>query len=334
MATLTKEQKKEMLSRMLRNRLFEEKAIELYDAGEIPGSAHLSIGQEACTVGACFVLHTDDYMIGTHRSHGHSVANNADVRGLMAELLGRTTGVNHGKGGSMHLADKKVGSLGETSIVGSGPPVACGAALASKIRKDGRVTLVFYGDGAANEGAVHEAMNLASTWKLPVIFVLENNGVAVSSLTTNTSNVEDLYLRAAGYGMPGEKVDGQDVEAVYNAVTRAAELARSGGGPSLVELKTYRYREHSEGKLFRSLANRNYRDNKQHEIWLNEKDPIALYSKKLIKEGIITEKDFENIRQAEIDRIEDAVRFAKESPFPDPSEAYVGIFSTPAGQLL
>ena len=332
MAALTKQQRMEILGRMLRNRLFEEKAIELFDAGEIPGSAHLSIGQEACTVGACFALHTDDYMVGTHRSHGHSVANNADVRGLMAELLGRTTGVNRGKGGSMHLADKKVGSLGETSIVGSGSPVACGAALASKIRKDGRVTLVFYGDGAANEGAVHEAMNLAATWKLPVIFVLENNGVAVSSLTQNTSNVEDLYLRAAGYGMPGEKVDGQDAEAVYEAVNRAAELARCGGGPSLVELKTYRFREHSEGRLFRALVNHNYRDQAQHEKWLNERDPIKLYSQKLIKEGIITEEEYENIRRAEADRIEDSVRFAKESPFPDPGEAYTGVFSTPVAQ--
>jgi len=198
MAGLLREQKLEMLRRMLRSRFFEEKVIELFEAGMFPGAAHLSVGQEAGAVGACFALEPGDYMAGTHRSHGHPIANNADIKYLMAEILGKATGVNRGKGGSMHLADKSVGSLGESSILGSGLPIACGAALASKIRKDGRVALVFYGDGSANEGAVHESMNIASAWKLPVIFALENNGVAVTTLAKDSSAVEDLYLRAAG----------------------------------------------------------------------------------------------------------------------------------------
>jgi len=331
MATLKREQRIEMLGLILRNRFFEEKAIEMFEAGEVPGQIHLSIGQEASNVGACYALNTEDYMVGTHRSHGHSIANKADVRGLMAELYGKVTGVNRGKGGSMHLADKKVGSLGETSIVGSGVPIACGAALASKIRKDGKIALVFFGDGATCSGAVHEAMNLAYVWQLPVVFVLENNGFFVLS-GKEMVGIEDLYLRAAGYGMPGEKADGQDPEAVYDAVLRAVEHARSGKGPSLVELKTYRFREHSEGKLMELLAKKNYRDPKVHEDWLTNRDPVKLYSARLIKEGVITEKEYEDIRKAEQERIEDSVRFARESPFPDASEAYTGIYSTPIEQ--
>lgn len=329
MSMLTREQKLEIMRRMLRSRYFEEQVISLFDAGEFPGSAHVSIGQEAGAVGACMALSEGDYMVGTHRSHGHSVANNADPKGLMAELLGKVTGVNRGRGGSMHLADKKVGSLGETSILGSGLPIACGAALASKIRKTNQVALVFYGDGSANEGAVHESMNIASVWQLPVVFLLENNGVAVSTLAKDSSNVEDLCIRAAGYGMPGVKVDGQDPEAVYDVVLEAVERARSGGGPSIVEVKTYRFREHSEGAVFRVLARRGYRDPIEHQKWITQRDPILMYSKKLVAEGTLTEDEYEALRKREEDTIAEAIHFAKDSPFPQPEEAYVGVYSTP-----
>jgi pyruvate dehydrogenase E1 component alpha subunit len=332
MPSLSKDLKVEMLRRMIRSRLFEEKAMSLYDEGQFPGSAHLSIGQEAGAVGACCALETSDYMIGTHRSHGHSVAKNADVRGLMAELLGKVTGVNKGRGGSMHLADKKVGSLGETSILGSGLPIACGAALASKINKTGQVVLVFYGDGSANEGAVHESMNIAAVWKLPVIFVLENNGVAVSTLAKDSSAVEDLCIRAAGYGMPGMKTDGQDPELAYEAVKLAVDRARANEGPYVVELKTYRFREHGEGAVFRVLAKKGYRDIEDHERWINERDPISTYPQKLISEGTVTVDEYEKIVKSEKERIEDAAAFALESPYPDPEDAYKGVYSSPIPQ--
>ena len=329
MANITKELKIEMMSRMLRSRFFEEAAIHAYKTGEFSGALHTSVLQEAGAVGSCVALRANDYMIGTHRSHGHSVANNADVNGLMAELFGKVTGVNRGKGGSMHLADKKVGSLGETSIVGSGAPIACGAGLSAKMRGTDQVTLVFFGDGAANEGAAHESMNLAAAWNLPVIFALENNGVAITTLSTDSVKEQDLYKRAAGYGIHGEQVDGQDVFAVYEAVKAAVDRARAGGGPSLVEIKTYRAREHGEGALFGQFASSNYRDPVEHQKWLNERDPVKLFSEKLISEGVLTEDEYRQLEESEKKRIEDAVAFAKESPLPDPEEAYTGVYSTP-----
>ncbi len=329
MDVLTNDKRIEIMRRMLRSRLFEQAVIRSYNAGEFPGSAHTSIGQEACTVGACIALEAGDYMIGTHRSHGHSVANNADVNGLMAELFGRSTGVNHGKGGSMHLADRAVGSLGETSIVGSGLPIACGAGLAAQLKGTDRVALVFYGDGAANEGAAHEAMNLAAVWNLPVIFVLENNGVAVTALSTESAKEPDLYKRAVGYGMPGEKVDGQDPEAVYAAVSAAIGRARRGDGPSLIELKTYRMREHAEGVLLEQFAATNYRDPDEHRIWVEQRDPVKNYAAKLLSDGVLDEHAYEELQAEERQRIDDAVAFAKSSPYPDPSEAFTGVYSTP-----
>lgn len=331
MSKITKEQQIEMLARMLRIRYFEEKAMDLYSKGEFPGSTHLSIGQEASIVGACMALRDDDYIVGTHRSHGHSVGKNADVKGLMAELLGKVTGVNRGKGGSMHLADKAVGSLGETSIVGSGPPIACGAALASKIRKTGQVCLVFYSDGAANQGAVHEAMNIAAIWDLPVIFACENNGVAVSTLSTYSSKLDYLSDRAVAYGMSGSHCDGQDPIAVYEMVSSAVAHAREGKGPSIVEMKTYRFREHGEGALFRALLKRDpyYRNIDEHNKWLNDRDPIKLFTARLLREGTLTESEIQAIKNEEMERIEDATKYAQESPFPDPSEAFTNLYTTP-----
>ena len=262
----------EMQRRMLRIRLFDERASKMVKRGEIPGTVHTSIGQEAQVVGSCMALAEGDYMSGNHRSHGHPIGKGAALGPLMAELVGKAAGVCGGKGGSMHLADFKVGSLGESGIVGSSIPIATGAALSSKVLKNGRVALAFFGDGASNQGCLYEAMNLSSVWKLPMIFLCENNHYALStpSHTVTAGRISD---RAAGFGMPGVRVeDGQDVLAVYDAVKIATDRARAGQGPSLVEVMTYRFNEHSEGLKLGT----DYRNAAEKEAWLN-RDPIKLF---------------------------------------------------------
>jgi TPP-dependent pyruvate/acetoin dehydrogenase alpha subunit len=226
---LTKEQLVEMYRRMLRIRRFDEQAVELVAQGEIPGAVHTTIGQEAEVVGACMALRPDDYMVGNHRSHGHPIGKGADVRRLMAELLGKRTGINKGKGGSMHLADFSVGSLGESSIVGSGIPVATGAALGARLQGTDRVCLCFFGDGASNQGAFHEGLNLAAIWKLPAIYLCENNGYAVTTPARYAVAVTDIAARARSYDIPGVTVDGQDPLAVYEVVREAVARARRPG---------------------------------------------------------------------------------------------------------
>lgn len=329
MLTVTKELQHEMLRRMLRIRKFEEKIITLLNDGTLAGSAHLSIGEEAVFTGVCVALTDKDYITGTHRSHGHPIAKGAKVAGMMAEVFGRVTGVNRGKGGSMHLAVSDVGSLGETAIVGSGSPIACGAAMAAQIRGQDTVAVAFFGDGAANEGAVHESMNLAAIWKLPVIFVLENNGVAVSGTVERLSSVQDFSVRAAGYNIPGVSVDGQNVEAVYAAAQAAIRRARAGDGPSLLECKTYRFREHAEGPYFDFLSKTGFRDPEVGNFWIAQRDPIKLYTKKLLADGAISEQEYTEMSDSVIAEIEDAVKFAIESPFPDPSELYMHTYSKP-----
>jgi acetoin:2,6-dichlorophenolindophenol oxidoreductase subunit alpha len=227
---LEKEQLVEMYRRLLRIRLFDEAAVDLIKKGEVPGAAHTSIGQEGEIVGACMALRDDDYMVRNHRSHGHPIGKGADLKALMAELLGKKTGVDQGKGGSMHLADFSVGSVGETSIVGSGIPVAAGAALGAKMMGTDRVCLCFFGDGASNEGAFHEGINLAAVWKLPAIFLCENNMYAVSTPASATVAVKDIAERAKAYDIPGVVVDGQDPVAVYEVVSEAVKRARAGTG--------------------------------------------------------------------------------------------------------
>ncbi len=237
----------EMLRRMLRIRRFEEATIALFEAGELPAMVHLSIGQEAATAGACLATDERDTMTGNHRSHGHPIAKGADLKGLMAELLGKAGGVCGGKGGSMHLADFSVGSLGESGIVGSAIPVATGAGLSAQVLGTGSICLCFFGDGAASEGVLHESMNIAAVWRLPVVYFCENNGYAVSVEQATALSVPDVAARAAGYGIPGVVVDGQDVVATYAAVRDAVARARRGEGPTLVEAKTYRFHEHAYG---------------------------------------------------------------------------------------
>ena len=315
----------EMYRRMVKIRKFEEKAIELVERGELPGSVHTSIGEEGEIVGACMALEPDDYEMGTHRSHGHPIGKGAELKPLMAELLGKKTGVNKGKSGSMHLADFSVGSLGETSIVGSGYPAAAGAALGSKLKGENRVCLCFFGDGASNQGTFHEAMNLAAIWKLPVIYLCENNLYAVTTPASYSVAVEDIADRAKGYDIPGVVVDGQDPIAVYEVVTEAVKRAREGLGPSLIEAKTYRYRHHAEGPMFAGFT---YRSDEELEKW-RKRDPITMFRDKLIKSNVLTEEQADEI-EAEIQaEVEAAVTFAKESPYPEPQEAYEGLYSSP-----
>ena len=320
---LSREDLGETLRRMLSIRHFEDTAVKLHKNGEIPGALHTSQGQEGEIVGACMALRTDDYMVGNHRSHGHPIGKGAKLRGLMAELLARSTGVCQGKGGSMHLADFSVGSLGETSIVGSGIPVAAGAALGAKMQDMDRVSLCFFGDGAAQEGAFHEGVNFAAIWKLPAIFLCENNKYGATTPISKTAAVENIADRAAGYGIPGIVVDGQDVLAVNAAVTEAVQRARSGGGATLIEAKTYRYLDHAANMGFIL----NYRTEAEVDEW-KKRDPIILFKDRLTSEFGFADAEIEQIEEATIADVEDAVEFAKNSPFPEATTAFEHVYAS------
>jgi acetoin:2,6-dichlorophenolindophenol oxidoreductase subunit alpha len=312
-----------MLERMLRIRRFEERVIELWRAGELPGMAHLSIGQEAASVGACLATGDGDTMTGNHRSHGHPIAKGARLDGLMAELFGKAWGVCGGKGGSMHLADFSVGSLGESGIVGSAIPVATGAALSAQVLGTGAVCLCFFGDGAANEGVLHESMNLAGVWQLPVIYFCENNGYAVSVRMEDSTAVPDIAARAAGYSMPGVVVDGQDVVACYRATREAVARARRGDGPSLIEAKTYRFHEHAYGLKVPEP----YLADEVVQAWRDEHDPLALFDARLDAWGVLSAGERTAIGERVDAGVEAAVAFAHESPWPDPREAYTDVYA-------
>jgi TPP-dependent pyruvate/acetoin dehydrogenase alpha subunit len=324
-AELSKDQLREMMLRMQRIRHFEDAAQDLHKNGEIRGSLHTSQGQEGEIVGACSALRIDDYMVGNHRSHGHPIGKGAKLRGLMAELLARKTGVCRGKGGSMHLADFSVGSLGETSIVGSGIPVAAGAALGAKLQGLDRVSLCFFGDGAAQEGTFHEGINMAAVWKLPVIFLCENNGYAVSTPIQKVTLVANIADRAVAYGIPGVIVDGQDVLAVHQAVATAVQRARSGNGPTLIEAKTYRYLDHA-ANLGRDLG---YRTDAEIAQWRSNKDPITLFRNRLLNEFGFTGSECDALEQQARTEVADAIAFGKDSPYPDASDAFTDVYATP-----
>jgi TPP-dependent pyruvate/acetoin dehydrogenase alpha subunit len=316
----------EMQRRMLRIRRFDERASRMVKRGQIPGTVHTSIGQEAQVVGACMALGDQDYMSGNHRSHGHPIGKGSPLGPLMAELVGKSGGVCGGKGGSLHLADFKVGSLGESGIVGSSIPIAVGAGLASKTLDNGRVALAFFGDGAANQGCLYEGMNIAGVWKLPVIFLCENNQYALSTPAhTVTSGV--IADRAAGFGMPGVRVEnGQEVLAVYDATKAAVDRARNGEGPTLVEVVTYRFNEHSEGLRIGT----DYRDKDERADWLT-RDPIVLFREKLIADGVATAEQMDAMEAEVLEEVEEAVRFTDESPYPDPSVAFKDLYTEPIG---
>jgi acetoin:2,6-dichlorophenolindophenol oxidoreductase subunit alpha len=324
--TLANDTLLEMQRRMLRIRLFDERASKMVKRGEIPGTVHTSIGQEAQVVGACMALADGDAMTGNHRSHGHPIGKGAALGPLMAELQGKAWGVCGGKGGSMHLADFKVGSLGESGIVGSSIPIATGAALSSKVLGNGKVSLAFFGDGAANQGCLYEAMNLASVWGLPIVFLCENNQYALSTpaYTVTAGRVAD---RAHGFNMPGVRVeDGQSVLTVYDAVRTAVDRARAGKGPSLVEVMTYRFNEHSEGLRLAV----DYRPAAEKQSWLS-RDPIKLFRSHLLESGVADEATLVGLEAEIAAEIDAAVQFSEESPFPEPAVAFKDIYTEATG---
>jgi acetoin:2,6-dichlorophenolindophenol oxidoreductase subunit alpha len=317
---LPKAQLREMLTRMLRIRLFDEQATRVRSQF-IPGALHNSIGQEGEIVGACMALRDDDYMTGNHRSHGHPIGKGARLAPLMAELLGKTRGVCRGKGGSMHLADFGIGSLGESGIVGSLMPVATGAGLSARLRKTEQVCLCFFGDGAANSGAFHESLNLAAIWKLPVIFLCENNGYGICSSQLRTTAVTNVATRAVAYGMPGVVVDGQDALCVYHEVFAAVTRARAGEGPTLVEAKTYRYCEHQE----LDFTWPRYRSEEEVMSW-RKRDPIETFMTRLRQSESLTEVEMRDIRADVQKEVEAALVFAQESPAQPPNALFEDVF--------
>ncbi|MCH8281625.1 MAG: thiamine pyrophosphate-dependent dehydrogenase E1 component subunit alpha [Chloroflexi bacterium] len=316
----------EMLRRMVRIRFFEERVIQMVERGEIVGAAHSYIGEEAVAVGTCLALRDDDWMTGNHRSHGHPIAKGGDVKRAMAELLGKATGFCKGKGGSMHLADFSIGILGESGILGSAIPTAVGAALGSKLQGNDRVAVPFFGDGASNEGAFHESINLAAIWKLPVIFLCENNQYAVSSSFKKMVASENISDRAASYNIPGVLVDGQDVIAMYEAVTVAVARARAGDGPSLIEGLTYRYHDHSLG--LNRIVRAPYRDEEEVEQW-KARDPIKIHKELLLSQDIATQAEIDQLEQEVMQQIDEAVEFARESPYPEPSALFEDMYANP-----
>ena len=321
MAELARDTLREMQLLMLRIRAFDERASKMVKRGHIPGTFHTSIGQEAQVVGATMALGTGDYMSGNHRSHGHPIGKGSPLGPLMAELVGKATGVCKGKGGSLHLADFAVGSLGESGIVGSSIPIANGAALSSKVLNNGKVALAFFGDGAANQGVLYESMNMAGVWDLPMIFLCENNQYALSTPAhTVTSGI--ISERAAGFGMPGIRVEeGQDVLAVYDAVSAAVARARAGDGPTLVEVITYRYNEHSEGLKLGT----DYRNADEREAWL-KKDPIVLFRQYLASQGF-SEEELDGLQATALAEVDAAVAFSDASPYPDLSVAFDDLYT-------
>ncbi len=306
-----REQFLELYRKMRLIRRFEERVIQLVNANEIAGVTHEYIGQEAVAVGVCSALQPSDVITSTHRGHGHIIAKGGDIRRMMAELLGRTTGYNRAKGGSMHIADLSLGIYGANGMVAGGVPIAAGAAWASKIRKTGIVAVPFFGDGAANQGVLHETMNMAAIWKLPVVFVCENNQYAVSTPVSYSTAGAGIAERAAAYGFPGCRVDGMDLLAVREAAEEAVERARSGAGPTLLECSTYRYHGHFTAERALGLT---YREAAEIDSW-KLRDPIEAWALRLTPaERASLDRQIEGL-------LDEAVEYARASPFPDPAEA-------------
>ncbi|MGC8896500.1 MAG: pyruvate dehydrogenase (acetyl-transferring) E1 component subunit alpha [Candidatus Bathyarchaeia archaeon] len=320
MLNLAKEKLTEMFRKMLEIRFFEEKVFDLYAQNLVPGTIHLYAGEEAVAVGVCAALERDDYITSTHRGHGHCIAKGADLKRIMAEILGKKTGYCKGKGGSMHIADFSIGMLGATAVVGAGIPIAVGAALSIRLRKTRQVVACFFGEGASNQGTFHEGINMASVWHLSVIFICENNLYAMGTRQSRVMNIENIADRAVAYGIPGIAVDGNDVLAVYEATVEAVERARKGEGPTLIECKTYRHKGHSRVDPAR------YRPKEEVEAWL-AKDPIKLFREKLLQTKALTEAEIQQIEREVSAEIEEAVKFAMESPYPEPEEALEDVYA-------
>ena len=311
---------REVIRTLWRIRRFEEAVDDLFARGLMHGTMHLSIGQEASATGVCLALRPDDAITSTHRGHGHCIAKGADLVAMMAELLAKESGYCRGRGGSMHIADVATGNLGANGIVAGGIPIAAGAALAYRLRGEDRVVACFFGDGAANEGAFHEAVNLAAIWNLPVVFICENNKYGMSFSTEKAFAIDTIAERAKGYGIPGVTVDGNDVEAVYDAVDAAVARARAGEGPTLVESVTYRWKGHS--KSDKNL----YRTKEEIAEWRGM-DPILRFEARVRELGLLSDEDIQRLRTEVVEEIRSAVRTANAAPDADPADLLSAVFA-------
>jgi pyruvate dehydrogenase E1 component alpha subunit len=317
---LTRERLLDAYRRMRRIRAFEEKLADLVSAGKLAGFLHLYAGQEAVAVGVAAHLGDRDYFSSTHRGHGHCIAKGVDLRGMMAELFGRATGTCKGKGGSMHIADLSRGMLGANGIVGAGIPLAVGAALTAKIKRTGGISVAFFGDGASNQGQFHESLNLAAIWRLPALFVAENNGYGEATPNEFVTSVRDIADRAGSYGIPGVIADGMDFFDVFEKAGEALARARAGGGPTLLECKTYRYFGHYVGD------NLQYRRKEEAEQMRQQRDPLESFERRTAGEGWLESGDLRGIDGEVAAEIDDAVRFAESSPFPDLDELHTDVY--------
>lgn len=308
--------------RMVRIRLFEETAGKLMEDGKIPGALHLYVGQEAVAAGVMVHLSNDDWITSTHRGHGHLIAKGGEFGPMFAELYGRVTGYCKGKGGSMHISNMELGMLGANGIVGGGPPIAVGAAFSNRFRKTDRVAVTFFGDGASNEGSFHEAANMAGLYRLPAIFVCENNGYGEYTAQSNHQAIVDVADRAAGYGMPGVVVDGMDAIAVYEAAGVAIQRARDGAGPTLLECKTYRFYDHV-GVRGMGLK---YRTDDEVEEW-KRRDPITLLESRLAEQGILSADEARAVHDRLAAEVREAVAYADSSPLPGPEALLEDVYA-------
>ena len=316
----TRAQAKQYLRQMMHIRKFEDKIMELLSKNIAQGGSHLYAGEEAVAVGAMAALRGDDYISSTHRGHGHCIAKGGKLDELMAEILGKVTGCCRGKGGSLHLADVSTGNLGANGVVAGGLGIATGAALTIKMQGEKKVVICFFGDGAMNEGIVHECMNMASKWELPIVFLVENNLYGMSVAIARSSRLEEHAKRAVAYDMPGGTVDGQDVLAVREAVAACVKRARAGRGPSLLVANTYRYYGHSRSDP------RAYRTKEEEAYW-RERDPIKLFGAHCVKARLLSKKEIEQLDAATTGDIEQATQFAIDSPLPDASELYTDLYA-------
>ena len=308
-----------LLTQMMQIRQFEDKIMELLAKNIAEGGSHLYAGMEAVAVGAISVLNPDDYITSTHRGHGHAIAKDGDLKALMAEILGKKTGVCKGKGGSLHLADVSKGNLGANGIVAGSLGIATGAGLSITRRKTGQVVVCFFGDGATNNGIFFECLNMASLWKLPVVYLCENNLYGMSVSVKRASAVQDLTKKALAFDMKSDSVDGQDVLAVRNTVRKWVDFARNGQGPSFIVANTYRYYGHSRSDP------RVYRTREEEKFW-KERDPIKIFSNRMVAEGILTLEEIKLTEEEVIKSIEQAVDYAIKSPFPEPKELYTDLY--------
>lgn len=303
-----------LLKTMLKIRRFEEKAIQLYQKNKLYGQLHPYLGQESIAAGACMTLNEKDYILSTHRGHGHCIARGGDLNKMMAELFGKVTGYCNGRGGSMHIADPELGILGANGIVGGGMPISVGSGLSSKIKGNSSVTICFFGDGAANNGVFHESLNMSAIFKLPVVYICENNLFAVSTSVKKSTSCENIADRSISYNIPGYKINGNDPIEVYLTVEKAVKYAREGNGPSLIEAKTYRFTGHHLNDAEK------YRDRDEVKFYRKIKDPVINFINKLLQEEIITKAELNKIEEEISKKIEDSVIFAENSPEPSLDE--------------